>query len=294
MSKFDKELEEFIQKELEDMCINIATNYKPNIENRKNNPFLCFEDTHANKYMGLGRSIDSQLGNRIQRIIFYIARQRYGLSNVPNIISINYYEKDKKIICKLFSINIDLPTKEQNKNFNPFKQIIYVNKGNIDESEVKKELKIKSTSKSLIIKQREIHISDTKFLGELSKFIKKNNGNPVDLLFFDCNDKILDNVNAFEIKMGGNLDTKNAEANANEVKNLKKIFSFFPNNYSYFATCYSNCSKAVEIRLCKNQILNNVDFWNKILPSEIPYDNFIKIYTSAFKKAKVEEKIQKM
>ena len=294
MSKFDKELEEFIQKELEDMCINIATNYKPNIENRKNNPFLCFEDTHANKYMGLARSIDSQLGNRIQRIIFYIARQRYGLSNVPNIISINYYEKDKKIICKLFSINIDLPTKEQNKNFNPFKQIIYVNKGNIDESEVKKELKIKSTSKSLIIKQREIHISDTTFLGELSKFIKKNNGNPVDLLFFDCNDKILDNVNAFEIKMGGNLDTKNAEANANEVKNLKKIFSFFPKNYSYFATCYGNCSKAVESRLPKNQILNNVDFWNKILPSEIPYDNFIKIYTSAFKKAKVEEKIQKM
>lgn len=294
MSKFNKELEKFIQKELEDMCINIDANYKPNIENRKNNPFLFFKNAYANKYMGLGRSIDSQLGNRIQRIIFYIARQRYGLSNVPNIISINYSENDKKIICKLFSINIDLPAKEQNKDFNPFKQIIYVNKGNIDEAKVKKELKIRSTSKSLIIKQREIHISDATFLGELSKFIKKNNGNPVDLLFFDCDDKTLDNVNTFEIKMSGNLDTKNAEANSNEVKYLEKLFSFLPRNNSYFATCYSSCSKAVESRLSKKQILNNVDFWNKILPAEITYDDFIKIYTSAFKKAKVEEKIQKM
>lgn len=294
MSKFNNELKKFIQKELEDMCINIDANYMQNIESRKNNPFLCFKDAHANKYMGLGRSIDSQLGNRIQRIIFYIARQRYGLSNVPNIISINYSENDKKIICKLFSINIDLPEKEQNKNFNPFKQIIYVNKENIDEVKVKKELKIKSTSQSLIIKQREIHISDATFLGELSKFIKKNNGNPVDLLFFDCDDKTLDNVNTFEIKMSGNLDTKNAEANSDEVKNLEKLFSFLTRNNSYFATCYSSCSKAVESRLSKKQILNNVDFWNKILPAEITYDDFIKIYTSAFKKAKVEEQIQKM
>lgn len=76
MENIKLKLTEFIQKELLSMSENIINNFEDNMRNRENNPFLAFEDEDIKKYMGLGRSVDSQLGNRLQRIIFYISRMQ--------------------------------------------------------------------------------------------------------------------------------------------------------------------------------------------------------------------------
>lgn len=62
--------------ELNGLALNVVANFQGNMANRENNPFLIFNDTNIKKYMALGRSVDSQLGNRLQRIIFFIARMR--------------------------------------------------------------------------------------------------------------------------------------------------------------------------------------------------------------------------
>ena len=110
MKKVERMLYNHIVSELTGLKENVVSNYEENIDNRKNNPFLLFQTKEINKYMALSRSVDSQLGNRMQRIIFYIARMRYGEECVPNIVEINITNKDAgSIDCILYSVSCDPP-----------------------------------------------------------------------------------------------------------------------------------------------------------------------------------------
>ena len=276
-----KLLEKYITKELQGLRENVISNFSENIENRKLNPFLCIDNKEIVKYMALGRSIDSQLGNRIQHIILYCTRLKYGIENAPNIISINKVSK-KEINLKLFYVDIDVDEKELKKDAQLANQYIYLNK-KIDIEKAKSKLKIKKRSN--VLKEKDIHIS----LSSERTLSNQKSTIPVDLLFF-----IDTTINTFEIKMGGNLDTKNAKSNADEVKILQELFSFIKNNNSYFATCYGTCSDAVRKKLNSSQILNGQDFWNKVLPEEISYEQFIELFKKVFKKLKIEQSLKKI
>lgn len=103
-------LSEFINNELTLMSTNVVNNFESNMENREINPFLAFDDINIKKYMALGRSVDSQLGNRLQRIIFFIARMRYKTEHVPNVVEINITDRTaRNIECVLYSVSCDLP-----------------------------------------------------------------------------------------------------------------------------------------------------------------------------------------
>lgn len=134
-------LEKYITKELQGLRENVISNFSENIENRKLNPFLCIDDKEIVKYMALGRSLDSQLGNRIQHIILYCTRLKYGMENAPNIISINKVSK-KEINLKLFYVDIDVDEKELKKDAQLANQYIYINE-KIDIEKAKSKLKIK-------------------------------------------------------------------------------------------------------------------------------------------------------
>ena len=277
--------------ELSGLAQNVVANYQENMTSRENNPFLIFSDADAKKYMALGRSVDSQLGNRLQRIIFFVARMRYGTEHVPNIVEINITDRTaKNIECVLYSVSCDLALEHQNKGFNPYRQYVYINRHST-EKQIKSALKIKANASGLSKLSFVFNsISDEAMTLLLDKSGKSL---PVDLLFFDCPITALDQANAFEIKMGGNLDTKNAESNAKEVKRLSDLFSFLTNHSAYFATCYGECSAAVrsdlEEILGGNTICNNRAFWNKIIPSsEFTYDNFIDVYAEAFRATNLE------
>lgn len=276
-----KLLEKYITKELQGLRENVISNFSENIENRKLNPFLCIDNKEIVKYMALGRSLDSQLGNRIQHIILYCARLKYGIENAPNIISINKVSEEE-ITLKLFYVDIDVDEKELKKDAQLANQYIYLNK-KIDIEKAKSKLKIKKRSN--VLKEKAIHVS----LSSESSLSNQKCTIPVDLLFF-----INNTVNTFEIKMGGNLDTKNAKSNADEVKILQQLFSFIKNDNSYFATCYGTCSDAVRKKLDPSQILNGQEFWNKVLPGEISYEQFIELFKKVFKKLKIEQSLKKL
>lgn len=290
-------LSNFMYNELVSMKDNIINNYDANIEKRKNNVFLALSDKTMTKYMALGRSVDSQLGNRMQRIIFYAARLKYGNLCVPNIVSINILNEAKGIIkVDVYSVPLDLKKDEQKVGFNPFNQIVFVSKTCTDDS-VKSALKIKKKSKSLL----SLSITCEGLSDKMIKLIKSNKKKmPVDLLLLgiDKDNKEISNSTAFEIKMGGNLDTKNAKSNAEEVKNLSELFSFLDDSKAYFATCYGECSVAVKREL--NTILNNesvlngIEFWKKVLPDSFTFDEFIEAYKDAFVKSSLEKDLKSL
>ena len=291
---------EVISAELNGLTENVIANYQENMQNRANNPFLLFEDPNAKKYMALGRSIDSQLGNRMQRIIFHIARLRYGICHVPNIVEINITDQAaRNIECVLYGIRCDLPIEEQNRDFNPYRQYVYINKHST-ESQIKRALKIKASSNSLEKRVFTFNAIPEESFATLAQPRNKRgkvvNKILVDLLFFDCPLNALDQANAFEIKMGGNLDTKNAKSNAEEVKMLSTILGFLANSSAYFATCYGECSHAVkgdvEDILGDDAICNNREFWNKIIPSYLfTYEDFISVYAEVFRATGLENRL---
>lgn len=289
----------FMEQELSAMAANVVSNYANNVANRENNPFLAFSDASIKKYMALARSVDSQLGNRLQRIIFYIARIKYGDIHVPNIVAIDISdESERSVVCTLYSVPFDLPVSERNKDFDPYKQVVYVEKNRTDR-EIKRDLKIKAQSGNLRkLSFRFEQISADAFQNIRSRGDKRI---PVDLLYFDCSDDVLNNANAFEIKMGGNLDTKNAKSNAQEVKELAQLFSFLGANYSYFATCYGTCSASVDSKVKEimgdGAILNGPDFWGKIIPSAggtFTYDDFIRYFREAFLLSHLEDRLKSL
>ncbi len=285
--------------ELNGLTQNVVNNFQANMINRESNPFLVFDDTSIKKYMALGRSVDSQLGNRLQRIIFFIARIRYKTEHVPNIVEINITDRaERNIECVLYSVSCDLPVKEQNSGFNPYRQYIYVDTHS-SERDIKRSLKIKARSTSLHIERYQFYGITNDAMNNLLNNKVYGKKLPVDLLFFDCPAGTLDGANAFEIKMGGNLDTKNSESNAEEVKRLSDVFSFLTNHSAYFATCYGECSAAVksdlEEILGDNTICNNRAFWNKIIPHDkFSFDDFISVYENAFQATGLEERLQNL
>ena len=287
------EIEEFMLAELKAMSENVCSNYERNKANREKNPFLPLHNDDIKKYMALGRSVDSQLGNRIQRIIFFLSRQRFGALGVPNITVLNYDDSSKKIIIKLFSVPLDLDKEYQNKDFNPFVQYVYF-ASSLSEKEAKKKLKIKANCNKLSSSTIEMDFESEIFTAEYLKWKGKNY--PVDLLTLGIKDGIVANLFVYEIKLGGNLDTKNAPSNADEVLKNKNVFSFITNSHSYFATCYGECSQSVKNALeAKNcELLTPNDFWEKVLPSNISLDKFIEIFKIAFEKSKIEDAIKKL
>lgn len=302
-----QKLEEFILTQLQKMGKNIEKSYEKNKTAREHNPFLCFSPG-IDKFMGLGRSIDSQLGNRMQNIIFYLCRLRYGKQAIPNIVALNVDRSSSQIVLDFFYVETDMDISKFYACKNPCAQNIYFDQViTLDEATemigVKKRVLNKTPN---IIKQETIRCTASS--EQISYVIEKNSGasskktkQPVDLLIVKTTEAQTE-ITAFEIKMSGNLDTKNASSNAKEVEDLYRIFQYVQQNASYFAVCYGECSEAVRNSI-KNEAphgstLDETGFWNMVLPNTgayaLTYQEFKNIYAKAFADSGLEKTIKEL
>ena len=257
LTPLETKIAKIIELELTQMVENILDKHQINQRNRGNNPFNCFKNPHIKNYMGMGRSFDSQLGNRLQNIALHITRLN------------NYMFAPNHFIFNLCGNVLHISTVIDNSN----KQFIGIGE-NISEGEHLCSLPITYDEKGYLLS-----------LSELYKMKNDIIGIPVDLIYYDTE---YDAFDAFEIKAGGNLDTKNADANFNEVIRLMKILNPIDGSRSYFATCYNNMGEganpqgSIFAKLPENHILIGKDFWEKILPAEVSYNHFINIYQYVF------------
>ena len=296
----DNKIDEFWQFVIECLeAIKITTidNYSENSINRKYNVFNCIEDNTISKYMGLGRSFDSKLGNEIQKIAMKLARVKYNDINVPNIILINTkdFKKNRKFLLELYVIKDN------------FQQRVYYNlEPNVfseyyDSNKIASQKSIVFTLPKSDSNDSLEHVNKIKITQKEPKFSKYKKI-LVDLLYIeDIDDTTKTKITTFELKSGGNLDTKNSTANVKEVQLLKDIFKFFPFNDSFFATTYNNAgegspSGSVFAELLKNNLESKVgvDFWNMVLPEELDYESFIKNYKQKFIESGIEEEYKNL
>ncbi|WP_295068748.1 TdeIII family type II restriction endonuclease [Ruminococcus sp.] len=283
-------LKEYIKQQLEEMAENIKNKKDDNFQKRKNNPFNCFNSEFSDN-MGIGRSVDSQLGNRLQRIALFLSRLRFGVINVPNNIYLNINRYSGQIHVKTFSIF---------KDYKPVQNIYYCfDIGLLDQSNFIGPRTTQKIKDSGVAVRDCVFLCDEDVLNNVYKvFIERDEnrrGIPVDLTFFLRTYDNIDNY-SFELKAGGNLDTKNAQANVREVNSLKDLFSFTNYNEAYFATCYDSIGNgepdgSILGELEREKILIGRKFWERILPQDITYERFVDIYRTAFYDVGVEEKI---
>lgn len=291
MANIDK-LRLYINKQLNEIKENACANFKMNSENRKHNVFNAFNDHDMKKYMGLGRSFDSQLGNKLQNIAMLCARMRYGMRNVPNIITMKYL--NGSIVVETASISID----------DYSRQLLF----RIDSDKGIRDLLMSKKSYKNWLERADLEIYsdvlvrsyDENAARQLLSKIKPK-GTPIDLFFLtiENNQKV---VSSFEIKSGGNLDTKNSISNLDEVRTLKDIFSVFDVSNATFATCYSNLGDGVlpqgdifrKIQNAGLEVDLGKQFWEKILPEDISYDDFVRVYLEVFETINIENSFMEL
>lgn len=323
------ELAEFIKKELTDMVCGITKTLGKNVLGRQNNVFHNFaENSLLERYMAVGRSFDSQLGNRLQRIALFLVRKKFGIEAAPNYVFLTE-EKDFISWRAISIIDNELvdPYATQRVYFVESKDEYENEKEKIIEKFVKgyKEknglnARKEDDKKTLdlyrkFLSEKIVAFEEHKYEKQNENILKGRKGNiPIDLMYF-----VDDVAYTYEIKAGGNLDTKNKDANANEVIELLKLFSFFPQNYSYFATCYNNkgedggekiTNEGIAYRgnrpegavfnvfnqqkyeEMRNRIIVGSVFWEQILPDGLTYKEFIETYREVFAVLKIEERLQ--
>ena len=271
-----EQAKDYLLVELTQMSKNIEEKYEDRISN---NPFAPFQNSNSQiiKYMSLGRSFDSQLGGRIQRVCMFMARERFGKDNVPNFIFITVDKSDVEMymfsypddFVKDFEID-EYKTQKVFKieNEDQIVERIYRQINNAAKNIFKSEHKITTISKkfkddfakyetelrtrirSSLVKYTFTDCSKTDIAAIKNTFEPKpkNGGKPqkknktkkeilIDLLYIDAG-----NIFAYEIKISGGLDTKNRESNADEVIRIQDLFSFWGAGKvnSYFAGCYNS------------------------------------------------------
>lgn len=272
---FRDELREFMINQLGNMAHNVADKTADNIQNRRNNPFNLFEDNEA-KYMAVGRSLDSQLGTRLQKIAFFIARYTYGFGRVPNIVVMR--EGRTGIVVETLSYPDRLG----------MTQCLYWGGYATDYLNVRcsKEYADFPNLFAYHVYRFPNFQSD-----EIRNMIGQRRIMPIDLFYLDYNGM----AHSYEIKAGGNLDTKNKVENYNEVLRLEKVFSMFESSISKFATCYNNKGEgnvpdgAIFGMLDAGHVAIGRAFLEEVLPGEVPYNEFVALYQEAFEIARVKE-----
>ena len=292
---FDKDISDFIKTELNGVKDTLLKKFNKNMENRKNNPFCSFNKKEIIMYMMAGRSFDSQLGTRLQHIAMYMARKKYGAEYVPNLIVLSFDDKTNELVMKTVTDPITKGTQQKimwAKSLDDATTII-LNKR-------KKHLK----NNPNMFKEYRFDM-DKKTASELpNKVIPKkdqekiSSGKKVDIdrivdLLYIYGDK-KNKICSFEIKAGGNLDTKNSVPNIDEVDELRDLFFFFGKSEAYFATCYNNMGEGNEpqgyifTQIDRKKQLRGSEFWDKILPEKWDYSHFIDIYRKCFNSVKLE------
>ncbi len=267
-----EQIEKIIEEEYSHLLKSIKNDFKKNFCKKKHNFLLDGLNIDTKIGLVFASSFESKIGNAMQRVALEIARLKYGKENVPYIINIhNIKHNINEVKGKQFIVtDIDTNDEELNKRI---AGIIKRNEGNLRCNP-----------------QKVCNLNFTELKTLLTNLPKSNTviKNDIDLAFNDGK-----NWNLLEIKAGGDLDSSNARGNV-----IKLLTSYVALNSNiakpYFATYYHKtgegnkwCGSMKKFLQYPVMFLIGSDFWEKILPENISFDEFKKIYLKVMKKIKI-------
>lgn len=265
-------------KLIDNMTEDIRSNYI-----KKNHNFLLSElDESMTAHLVFVSSFESKSGNVIQECARQIAELKYGKENVPRIINLSGYDLEpyKKILEN---------TREQ----------IIVTKTNLESQKVKETIKgyitvNQGTGRGSNRRECNVTQDSIKELLYLNELEQANSLHfkPVDLAFYDG-----EYWNVMEIKAGGDLDSSNAPSNVEKILNVYVALNQV-NSKVYFSTFYNKNGEgntwtgAVKKFLSYPEMfLVGSQFWNKILPSTISFEDFKQLYSESMNELGLNEKL---
>lgn len=261
----------------------IEADFIVNYRKKVNNFLLNQMDEHITANMVFVSSFESKSGFAIEACAKRIARLRFGEENVPAVVNPRNIPND----IDVSSVHGQYVLTDVDTNNGNLRGEISAFRAN-NTAKGKGKARVESGVTLESIKTELLPLSD--------KY--RTNGiylKPVDLAFFDGND-----WNITEIKAGGDLDSSNAPSNVEKLLTLY-VDMGIKNCNAYFATLYNKDGEgntwkgAVKKHLhYPSMFLIGADFWNRILPDGILFNDFIKIYSEALDEINLCKRINTM
>lgn len=261
----------------------IEADFAANYDRKVNNFLLSQMDERITASMVFVSSFESKSGFAIENCAKRIARLKFGEENVPSIVNprnlphnINANAVNGQIVVT------DVDTFNGNL------------RGEIAAFRANNEAIGRGNTRS---ESGVTHDSCREILLPLSAkyHVDTIQTKPVDLAFFDGG-----NWNVMELKAGGDLDSSNAPSNVEKLLTIY-VDMGIDNCKAYFATLYNKDGEGNTWKGSVKKHLNypsmfliGANFWNKILPEDITFNDFTEIYGDALEEIDLNKRINDM
>lgn len=276
-------IKQIVTEEFSNLTELIEADFASNYKRKVNNFLLSQMDEKITASMVFVSSFESKSGFAIETCAKRIARLTFGEENVPAIVNprnLKHHIDPSGVSGQIVITDVDTHSGDLRGEIASFR----ANNEATGKGRLREESKVThSTCKTTLL--------------PLSAKYKSNQiyTKPVDLAFFDGA-----NWNIMEIKAGGDLDSSNAPSNVEKLLTIY-VDMGIENCKAYFATLYNKDGEgntwtgAVKKHLnYPSMFLIGKNFWDRILPTGITYEEFIEIYREALEEIDLNKRINDM
>lgn len=276
-------IKQIVIEEFSKLTDTIEKDFEKNYKRKVNNFLLSQMNEQITASMVFVSSFESKSGFAIENCAKRVARLKFGDENVPSIVNPRGLQHD---------INPDtvngqiVVTDVDTHNGNLRGEISAFRANNVATGVGKNRIESKITQES--IKEKLLPLSNTY---KTKKIFTK----PVDLAFFDG-----DNWNILELKAGGDLDSSNAPSNVEKLLTIY-VDMGIENCKAYFGTLYNKDGEGNTWKGAVKKHMNypemfliGKNFWDKILPDNISFEEFEQIYKEALEEIDLNTRITEM
>ena len=279
------EIKTIILEEFSKLINLIEADFSNNYKRKVTNFLLSQMDERITASMVFVSSFESKSGFAIESCAKRIAVLRFGAENVPAIVNprgivhnLNPEETPGQVVVT------DVDTHNGN-----LRGTIAAFRAN-NEAKGKGKSRVESGVTLESIRETLLPLANQYKL-PAGQFETK----PVDLAFFDG-----ENWNILELKAGGDLDSSNAPSNIEKLLTIY-VDMGIENCKAYFGTLYNKDGEGKTWTGAAKKHINypsmfliGSQFWNKILPQDISFDDFTKIYREALEEINLNKRINDM
>lgn len=261
----------------------IEKDFAENYKRKVNNFLLSQMDENITASMVFVSSFESKSGFAIETCAKRIARLKFGEENVPSIVNprkLAHNFDETKVTGQIVVTDVDTHNGNLRGEISAFR----ANNEAIGRGKSRVESRVTQNS----IKENLLPLSGKYRTNSIYS-------KPVDLAFFDG-----DNWNIMELKAGGDLDSSNAPSNVEKLLTIY-VDMGVENCKAYFATLYNKDGEgntwkgSVKKHLAYPEMfLIGKNFWTKILPESISFEEFEDIYKEALEEIGLNNRIVDM
>ncbi len=276
-------IKQIVVEEFSKLTNTIEKDFEKNYKRKVNNFLLSQMDEQITASMVFVSSFESKSGFAIETCAKRVARLKFGEENVPAIVNpreLQHNIDPNTVSGQIVVTDVDTHNGDLRGAISAFRA------NNVATGKGKNRIKSGVTQNSIkekLLPLVNTYKSDTVYT------------KPVDLAFFDG-----DNWNILELKAGGDLDSSNAPSNVEKLLTIY-VDMGIENCKAYFGTLYNKDGEGNTWKGAVKKHMNypemfliGKNFWNKILPDNISFEEFEQIYKEALEEIDLNTRITEM